>query len=65
MLKKINYFIYSIILFELVTFVIGFGTLLDHYKYAIMISISVLNSIIIRSLPNLDLVDYYQISKKE
>ena len=65
MLKKINYFICSIILFELVSFVIGFGTHFDHYKYAIMISIAVLNFIIKRSLLKLDLVHYYQIFKKE
>ncbi len=65
MLKNINYFICSIILFELMSFAIGSGTHFEHYKYTIMISIAVLNFTIIRSLPKLDLVHYYQIFKKE
>mgnify|MGYP001489959925 CR=1 FL=1 len=50
MLKKINYFILSVVLFEFISFFVGFGTHFEHYKYAIMASIVVLNSIVIKSV---------------
>ena len=56
MLKKINYFILSVVLFEFVSFFVGFGTHFEHYKYAIMASIVVLNSIVIRSLPKPEII---------
>ena len=64
MLKKINYFIFSVVLFELISFISGFGTHFEHYKYAIMASIVVINSIIIRSLPKTSKVKAYQTAKK-
>ena len=63
MLKKINYFIFSVVLFELISFISGFGTHFEHYKYAIMASIVVINSIIIRSLPKTSKVKAYQTAK--
>ena len=64
MLKKINYFIFSIILFEFISFISRFGTHFEHYKYAIMASIVVINSIMIRSLPKTSKVNAYQTAKK-
>ena len=65
MLKKINYFILSIFIFETLSFIIGFGTHFEHYKYAIMISIVILNSIAIRSIPNVNLINKHRLSKKD
>ena len=48
MLTKINYFILSTILFELISFISGFGTHFEHYKYAIMVSVAVLNLVMIK-----------------
>ena len=64
MLKQINYFIFSVVLFEFISFVSGFGTHFEHYKYAIMASIVVINSIMIRSLPKTRKVNAYQTAKK-
>ena len=64
MLKQINYFIFSVVLFEFISFVSGFGTHFEHYKYAIMASIVVINSIMIRSLPKTSKVKAYQTAKK-
>ena len=63
MLKKINYFIFSVVLFEFISFISGFGTHFEHYKYAIMASIVVINSIMIR-LPKTSKVNAYQTAKK-
>ena len=65
MLKKINYFILSIFIFETLSFIIGFGTHFEHYNYAIMISIVILNSIAIRAIPNVNLINKHHLSKKE
>ena len=46
MLNRINYFIISVIFFELVSFSAGFGTHFEHYKYAVMLSIVFLNYIV-------------------
>ena len=64
MLKKINYFIFSVVLFEFISFIGGFGTHFEHYKYAIMASIVVINSIMIRSVPKTSKVKAYQTTKK-
>ena len=64
MLKKINYFILSIVLFEFFSFISGFGTDFEHYKYAIMASIVVINSIMISSVPKTSKVKAYQSTKK-
>ena len=64
MLKQINYFIFSVVLFEFISFVSGFGTHFEHYKYSIMVSIVVINSIMIRSLPKTSKVKAYQPTKR-
>jgi hypothetical protein len=64
MLKQINYFIFSVVLFEFISFVSGFGTHFEHYKYSIMASIVVINSIMIRSVPKTSKVKAYQATKK-
>ena len=64
MLKKINYFILSVVLFEFFSFFSGFGTHFEHYKYAIMASILVINSIMIRSVPKTSKVKAYQATEK-
>jgi len=46
MLKQINYFILSILMLELISFSLGFGTHFEHYKYAIMLSILSFNLIV-------------------
>ena len=56
MLNRINYFILSVIFFELVSFSAGFGTHFEHYKYAVMLSIIVLNYIVSSRSRNLDMV---------
>ena len=65
MLKKINYFILFIFIFEALSFIIGFGTHFEHYKYAIMISIVILNSIAIRAIPNVNLINKDHLPKME
>tara|TARA_Y100000768_G_C23974813_1_gene682517 strand:- start:428 stop:637 length:210 start_codon:yes stop_codon:yes gene_type:complete len=57
MLKKINYFILFIFIFEALSFIIGFGTHFEHYKYAIMISIVVLNSVAIKTIPSVNIIN--------
>ena len=57
MLKKINYFILFIFIFEALSFIIGFGTHFEHYKYAIMISIVVLNSVAIKTIPSVNMIN--------
>ena len=46
MLKQINYFILGILMLELISFLSGFGTHFEHYKYAIMLSILSFNLIV-------------------
>ena len=50
-LQKINYFIFSIMAFETMSLFSGFGTHFEHYKYGIMATIVVLNSVAIRNIP--------------
>ena len=64
MLKKINYFILFIFIFEALSFIIGFGTHFEHYKYAIMMSIVVLNSVAIKTIPNVNIINK-NVKKKE
>ena len=56
MLNRINYFILSVIFFELVSFAAGFGTHFEHYKYAVMLSIIVLNCIVSSRSRNLGMI---------
>ena len=49
MLKQINYFILGILMLELISFLSGFGTHFEHYKYAIMLSVLFFN-LIVRSV---------------
>ena len=65
MLKKINYFILFIFIFEALSFIIGFGTHFEHYKYAIMISIVVLNSVAIKTIPNVNIINKNAKKKKQ
>jgi len=37
MLKKINYFIMIILSFEFISFIIGYGTHYEHYKFTLML----------------------------
>lgn len=64
MLNRINYFILSVIFFELVSFFAGFGTHFEHYKYAVMLSIVVLNYIVSSRNRNLEVVKQFQNSNK-
>ena len=57
MLKKINYFILFIFIFEALSLIIGFGTHFEHYKYAIMMSIVILNSVAIKTIPNVNIIN--------
>ena len=64
MLNRINYFILSVIFFELVSFSAGFGTHFEHYKYAVMLSIVVLNFIVSSRSRNLEMVKQFLNSNK-
>ena len=55
-LQKINYFIFSIMVFEIISLFSGFGTHFEHYKYAIMATIVFLNSVAIKNIPKLSRV---------
>ena len=48
MLKKINLFIASLLAIEFFSLLLGYGTHFEHYKYAIMLSIIILNYIFIK-----------------
>lgn len=56
MFNRINYFILAIFLIELVSLLAGFGTHFEHYKYAIMLSIVVLNYTVINRSTKLELI---------
>ena len=43
MLKNINLFIVSLLAIEFFSLLLGYGTHFEHYKYAIMLSIVILN----------------------
>ena len=48
MLKNINLFIVSLLAIEFFSLLLGYGTHFEHYKYAIMLSIMILNYIFIK-----------------
>ena len=48
MIKKINLFIVSLLAMEFFSLLLGYGTHFEHYKYAIMLSIVILNYLFIR-----------------
>jgi len=48
MLKNINLFIVSLIAIEFFSLLLGYGTHFEHYKYAIMLSIVILNYLFIK-----------------
>ena len=56
MFNRINYFILAIFFIELISLLEGFGTHFEHYKYAIMLSIVVLNYIVINRSTKLELI---------
>ena len=60
MLKRINYFIISIIIFEVLSFIVGSGTHFEHYKYAIMLTIISINYVVVKRQSKLRLVKQYQ-----
>ena len=49
MLKNINLFIISLLSIELFSLLLGYGTHFEHYKYAIMLRIVILNYLFINS----------------
>ena len=49
MLKNINLFIVSLLAIEFFSLLLGYGTHFEHYKYAIMLSIVILNYLFINS----------------
>ena len=49
MLKNINFFIVSLLAIEFFSLLLGYGTHFEHYKYAIMLSIVILNYLFIKS----------------
>lgn len=48
MLKNINLFIGTLIAIEFFSLLLGYGTHFEHYKYAIMLSIVILNYLFIK-----------------
>ena len=60
MLKRINYFIISIIIFEVISFIVGSGTHFEHYKYAIMLTIISANYVVLKRQSKLRLAKLYQ-----
>ena len=60
MLKRINYFITSIIIFEVLSFIVGSGTHFEHYKYAIMLTIISINYVVLKRQSKLILAKQYQ-----
>lgn len=60
MLKRINFFIISIIIFEILSFIVGSGTHFEHYKYAIMLTIISINYGVLKRQSKLRLAKQYQ-----
>ena len=60
MLKGINYFIISIIIFEFLSFILGSGTHFEHYKYAIMLTIISINYVVLKRQSKLRPAKQYQ-----
>ena len=56
MLKLINYFITSIIIFEFLSFILGYGTHFEHYKYATMLTIISVNFVFLKNQSKLNQV---------
>ncbi len=52
MLKNINLFIVSLLAMEFFSLLLGYGTHFEHYKYAIMFSIIILNYLFIKKKSN-------------
>lgn len=48
MLKNINLFIVSLLAMEFFSLLLGYGTHFEHYKYAVMLSIVILNYLFIK-----------------
>ena len=60
MLKRINYFITSIIIFEVLSFIVGSGTHFEHYKYGIMLTIISINYVVLKRKSKLRPAKQYQ-----
>ena len=60
MLKRINYFITSIIIFEVLSFIVGSGTHFEHYKYGIMLTIISINYVVLKRQSKLRPAKQYQ-----
>ena len=60
MLKRINYFIISIIIFEVLSFFVGSGTHFEHYKYGIMLTIISINYVVLKRQSKLRPAKQYQ-----
>ena len=64
MLQRINNFIISIIVFELLSLIVGYGTHFDHYKYAIMLTIILINYLVLKRQSALKLVKAHNFSRR-
>ena len=64
MLQRINNFIIPIIVFELLSLIIGYGTHFDHYKYAIMLTIISINYLVLKRQTALKLVKAQNYSRR-
>lgn len=60
MLMRINYFIISIIIFEVLSFIVGSGTHFEHYKYGIMLTIISINYVVLKRQSKLRPAKQYQ-----
>ena len=60
MLKKINLFIVSLLAIEFFSLLLGYGTHFEHYKYAIMLSIVILNFLFIKSQSKVKALQQYR-----
>ena len=60
MLKRINFFIISIIIFEILSFIVGSGTHFEHYKYGIMLTVISINYVVLKRQSMLRLAKQYQ-----
>ena len=60
MLKRINFFIISIIIFEILSFIVGSGTHFEHYKYGIMLTIISINYVVLKRQSKLRPAKQYQ-----
>ena len=65
MLERINYFIISIIILEVLSFIFGYGTHFDHYKYATMLTIVSINYLVLKRQAALTLIKNHQNFNKE